>query len=187
MTKAEEVIAHLENEAKAWVAQGGMGTRNNVGDIAGFVLKTSRLGTEEAIKRSMAGDDPEAHALLCGRAGFLLSKGEALPPDLRAYAASTLLALFVSSIGKRSKGRPTDWLRNAFIAVALGKLRDVGITPTLNPATKDANPELRSGCRIVAETLNGVGVNIEESGVAEVWRDHGEEILAAVGSLRSAG
>jgi hypothetical protein len=59
----------------------------------------------------------------------------------------------------------------------------VGITPTLNPATKDANPELRSGCRIVAETLNGVGVNIEESGVAEVWRDHGEEILAAVGSI----
>ena len=186
MTTPEEVIAHLENEAKAWVAHGGMGTRSNVGDIAGFVLKTSRLGTEEAIKRAMANDDPDAHVLLCGRAGFLLSKGEALPPDLRAYAARTLLALFISSLGKRGRGRPTDWIRNTFIAVALGKLDEVGITPTLNPATKDANPELKSGCRIVAEILNGVGVEIEESGVAEVLQDHSKEILEAVRSLQSA-
>jgi hypothetical protein len=157
MKTPEEVIADLTEEAELWAAK-GMVTRDRAGDIFGGLIKTSGLTTEDAIKRALDGYDPDAHALLCGRAGLLLSRGETLPSDLRAYAASVLLAQFSCSLGERGKGRPTDWPRNAFITMALDQLRQAGVTPTLSPATKDVSPELRSGCQIVAEILSAVGM-----------------------------
>jgi hypothetical protein len=120
---------------------------------------------QELIERAKAGD-ADAEGSLCGcAAGYLLS-GEPMHPDLQRYIGGVLVKKLVT-LEKRRKGRPTNWPRNFFILHAVHRLRRVGINPTRNEATRNK----KCGCQIVAELLNGVGIDIDEPGVADVWRD----------------
>ena len=73
-------------------------------------------------------------------------------------------------VAKPSRGAPRKTARDqAIVDVIVYIQRCYGIDPTRNRATRDR----LSGCAIVSLVLCGLGINLGEEGVAEVWRQMG--------------
>jgi hypothetical protein len=94
-----------------------------------------------------------------------------LPKNLKDHVCLTLLRNFHAE-PKTNRGRNPHALiaRDAWIVVTIAGLAKLGFSPTRNPATidNDGNP---SGSFIIAEALQRLGINISESGVANVWSE----------------
>jgi hypothetical protein len=86
--------------------------------------------------------------------------------DRRRYLFQFLLPM----VAKPSRGAPRKTARDqAIVDVIVYIQRCYGIDPTRNRATRDR----LSGCAIVSLVLCGLGINLGEEGVAEVWRQMG--------------
>src|SRR5262245_37306152 len=71
-------------------------------------------------------------------------------------------------VAKRSRGAPRKSARDHAIVDVIAYIRHrYGIHPTRNRATKR---DRWSGCAIVSQVLRGLGIDLAEDGVAEVWR-----------------
>jgi hypothetical protein len=81
-----------------------------------------------------------------------------------------LLQFLSPFLAKRSRGAPRKSARDqAIVDVIVYIQRCYGIDPTRNRATRNR----WSGCAIVSQVLRGLGVDLAEEGVAEVWRQMG--------------
>jgi hypothetical protein len=115
-------------------------------------------------KRATSGD-PDADAVLCGKAALMIENGEKIQGPLAEYISSKLYDRFFVQ-----KSRRTAYAgRDMFILSFVSTLQKNDIRPTRNDASRDKAGR-DSGCSLVTEVLNKFGFDIDERGVEEVWR-----------------
>jgi hypothetical protein len=130
-------------------------------------------------KRALAGD-AEADAALCLIASkYLLLKRE-MPDNLLVYTVAILRERYRTP-PRRGRGgdKYANLARNLFILGAVERLKKRGFKPTRN--REPSNDPQESGCSIVAQALQRIGIPTTELGVEEVWRNR--EALRAIKNL----
>ncbi len=115
------------------------------------------------------GDD-DSDAIIRAIAADRIRSGRMVPMTLRDYVVSALLLPpHKQRRGHKGKPGPNRFVRagrNAFIKGAIeGMNRRYKIPPTRNSLNKTN----ASGCSIVAEALNVLGIPMEEGAVQQVW------------------
>jgi len=120
------------------------------------------------VRKAIDGD-ADADAALCEIAFKYVGFECKMPQHLWVYIMLLLRRRFVAP-ARRSRGgdKYANLARNRFIVIALTHLKHRGFKPTRNRESKNDRQE--SGCSIVAQALNRIGIHITEVGVEEVWR-----------------
>jgi hypothetical protein len=116
---------------------------------------------EGLIYRATSGD-PDADAVLCGKAAALIDNGEKIPDPLAEYISAKLFDQFEVRRGRANAGR------SMFILSQVSALQKIGIRPTRNEASRGKAGSY-SGCSLVAEALEETAEALDERGVEEVW------------------
>lgn len=103
----------------------------------------------------------------CARAAAYLERGEMPPPETIKHAVAKLRAETVADRGGKRGGDPRrDVPRNVIITLAVYNVsKELGIRPTRNEATDAA----ASGCSIVKDWLDELGLALSEKRIGEIY------------------
>ncbi len=112
--------------------------------------------------------DADADAVLCQLAADCIDEGRPMHPYLARYILLLLATRFHARPRQRGRSSHANIHRDRFTAVAVTLLKHLGYAPTRNRATQDVGGKM-SGCAIVAEVLNKIGISTTERAIEEVW------------------
>lgn len=103
-------------------------------------------------------------------------RGE-LSPDVRKFLLSLLLAADRRP-ERKGKRRRKNAVRDQYLVLMIEQIEKRGIKATRNDASHKP-----CGCSIVAQVLGELGVNLDERGVEDVWRQrdrHRPDVLPLI-------
>lgn len=167
----EEAVIRLAREALDKSAAGWFSSKEEgyVRYRANFLDSPGLMNELKVFIKKAECDDENAKAILCGYAGLILQKGEALSGELAEYISNVLLDLFFV---REKVPRGGDAMRNAardmFILFWLSSLEKAGFFPTRNDSLRNDKRRL-SGSALLTPVLNNHGFNIKVRAVEKVW------------------
>ena len=174
MTKSFDDAAqeYIQDFAQKWFAPG-----NDKPWMAGRVSVSMQLaklsgkaldGMIAVLMGEAREGDADADAVLCKFAAECIDEGQPMHPYLVPYIFVLLMKRFHARPRRRGRSPHANIHRDRFIAVAVTLLKNLDYAPTRNRATQDMAGKM-SGCAIVAEVLENIGISTTERAVEEVW------------------
>lgn len=111
-----------------------------------------------------------------------MKTGHRLPPDVLEYLDRLVAEKQNEAMAPpRKRGQRPNTVRDHFILSVIGAIRRYGIAPRRGAAAREKNAG-ESGCKIVAELLGELGINLTERGVEEVWSQRANVIASIFSS-----
>ncbi len=115
-----------------------------------------------------------------------METGHRLPRDVLEYLDRLVAEKQKEATAPpRKRGQRPNTVRDHFILSVIGAIRRYGIAPRRGAAARAKNAG-ESGCKIVAELLGELGINLTERGVEEVWSQRAN-VIASIFSIRHLG
>jgi hypothetical protein len=111
-----------------------------------------------------------------------METGHRLPRDVLEYLDRLVAEKQKEATAPpRKRGQRPNTVRDHFILSVIGAIRRYGIAPRRGAAARGKNAG-ESGCKIVAELLGELGINLTERGVEEVWSQRASVIASIFSS-----